>query len=96
MRTTTKTVIQRFSLLALSKVSVFTLPYATSSKVYIYILAGIIKNCIFFVLIFESYLKKYILGFIFNVNLTTERLGFEAPTLVQAQAIPVVLSGRHV
>ncbi|KAL1547853.1 DEAD-box ATP-dependent RNA helicase 17 [Salvia divinorum] len=25
-----------------------------------------------------------------------ERLGFEAPTLVQAQAIPVVLSGRHV
>ncbi|KAK6784585.1 hypothetical protein RDI58_018040 [Solanum bulbocastanum] len=25
-----------------------------------------------------------------------ERLGFEAPTLVQAQAIPVILSGRHV
>ncbi|KAG6428541.1 hypothetical protein SASPL_112793 [Salvia splendens] len=25
-----------------------------------------------------------------------ERLGFDAPTLVQAQAIPVVLSGRHV
>ncbi|KAL7136894.1 hypothetical protein ABFS83_10G060700 [Erythranthe nasuta] len=25
-----------------------------------------------------------------------ERMGFEAPTLVQAQAIPVVLSGRHV
>lgn len=26
----------------------------------------------------------------------TERLGFKAPTLVQAQAIPVILSGRHV
>ncbi|GAV67793.1 DEAD domain-containing protein/Helicase_C domain-containing protein/DUF4217 domain-containing protein [Cephalotus follicularis] len=25
-----------------------------------------------------------------------ERMGFEAPTLVQAQAIPVILSGRHV
>ncbi|KAK9948136.1 hypothetical protein M0R45_003724 [Rubus argutus] len=25
-----------------------------------------------------------------------ERLGFKAPTLVQAQAIPVILSGRHV
>lgn len=25
----------------------------------------------------------------------TERLGFEVPTLVQAQAIPVILSGRH-
>ncbi|WCJ21256.1 ATP-dependent RNA helicase DBP7 [Euphorbia peplus] len=25
-----------------------------------------------------------------------ERMGFEAPTLIQAQAIPVVLSGRHV
>ncbi|XP_022745548.1 DEAD-box ATP-dependent RNA helicase 17 [Durio zibethinus] len=25
-----------------------------------------------------------------------ERLGFEAPTLVQAQAIPVILSGRHI
>ncbi|XVF24355.1 hypothetical protein REPUB_Repub13aG0120800 [Reevesia pubescens] len=25
-----------------------------------------------------------------------ERLGFEAPTVVQAQAIPVILSGRHV
>ncbi|KAK6233423.1 hypothetical protein QUC31_005829 [Theobroma cacao] len=25
-----------------------------------------------------------------------ERLGFEAPTLVQAQSIPVILSGRHV
>ncbi|KAJ4838310.1 hypothetical protein Tsubulata_044168 [Turnera subulata] len=24
-----------------------------------------------------------------------ERMGFEAPTVVQAQAIPVVLSGRH-
>ncbi|KAK2351852.1 DEAD-box ATP-dependent RNA helicase [Trifolium repens] len=24
-----------------------------------------------------------------------ERMGFEGPTLVQAQAIPVVLSGRH-
>ena len=29
-------------------------------------------------------------------NLVTERLGFEAPTKVQAQAIPVILSGRHV
>ncbi|KDP46352.1 hypothetical protein JCGZ_10192 [Jatropha curcas] len=29
-------------------------------------------------------------------NELQERLGFEAPTLVQAQAIPVVLSGRHV
>ncbi|CAN1297533.1 DEAD-box ATP-dependent RNA helicase 17 [Linum perenne] len=25
-----------------------------------------------------------------------ERMGFEAPTLIQAQAIPVILSGRHV
>ncbi|KAJ0102390.1 hypothetical protein Patl1_06773 [Pistacia atlantica] len=25
-----------------------------------------------------------------------ERLGFEAPTLVQAEAIPVILAGRHV
>lgn len=36
--------------------------------------------------------------FIENVNfffLFTERLGFEVPTLVQAQAIPVILSGRH-
>ena len=29
-------------------------------------------------------------------NLVTERLGFEAPTKVQAQAIPVILSGRDV
>ncbi|CAK7339990.1 unnamed protein product [Dovyalis caffra] len=28
-------------------------------------------------------------------NQLQERLGFEAPTLVQAQAIPVILSGRH-
>lgn len=25
-----------------------------------------------------------------------ERMGFEAPTLVQAQAIPEILAGRHV
>lgn len=25
-----------------------------------------------------------------------ERLGFEVPTLVQAEAIPVILSGKHV
>lgn len=29
-------------------------------------------------------------------NQLQERLGFEGPTLVQAQAIPVILSGRHV
>ncbi|KAI8553278.1 hypothetical protein RHMOL_Rhmol05G0003000 [Rhododendron molle] len=25
-----------------------------------------------------------------------DRMGFEAPTLIQAQAIPVILSGKHV
>lgn len=35
-------------------------------------------------------LKMLIFFFLF-----TERLGFEVPTLVQAQAIPVILSGRH-
>jgi superfamily II DNA/RNA helicase len=30
------------------------------------------------------------------VSIYTERMGFEAPTLVQAQAIPVILSGRDV
>lgn len=29
-------------------------------------------------------------------NQLRERMGFEAPTLIQAQAIPVILSGRHV
>jgi len=34
---------------------------------------------------------KWIFGFIFNLD----KMGFQAPTRIQAQAIPVAMSGQH-
>lgn len=74
----------RFSRLLPSQASAFTPIYATSFKV----------NLSFLIAKISIFISK-------NLNLIlvifgSERLGFKGPTLVQAQAIPVILSGRHV
>lgn len=48
---------------------------------------------LFSIFIYNSLIFWYLI--LINPPLT-ERLGFEGPTQVQAQAIPVILSGRHV
>ena len=61
------------------------------SKVLIFFLLFLFLYMFIFGWSFES--GKHLISFSFWL---IERLGFEVPTLVQAQAIPVILSGRHV
>lgn len=41
---------------------------------------------------------SFITSVLYHIHLCffTDRMGYEAPTLIQAQAIPVILAGRHV
>ena len=39
---------------------------------------------------------KFLVGLFGLLFWKIERMGFEVPTQVQAQVIPVILSGRHV
>lgn len=55
-----------------------------------------LQGSLFFVSTCLMSFTLYINSCFFGVKFYTERMGFEAPTHVQAQSIPVILSGRDV
>ncbi|KAJ0962418.1 hypothetical protein J5N97_030246 [Dioscorea zingiberensis] len=60
--------------------------------------SGIFASCSFSDLGLHANLCQHLQGFLLLPRLLNikERMGFEVPTQIQAQAIPVVISGRHV